>query len=481
LAESDGNLSTVVDWLNHTLLEECEKVIFNGKPTYEEIIGMFFFEYERLSEGAWKGIYEKDKDQFKIDFGKHIEERREKRPYEYIKRMIGDITKSRKKVPCLVFDNTDHFSIDFQEKVFQYARSIYEKEICLVIVPITDKTSWQLSKQGAIQSFENEALFLPTPPAKKIIEKRIDFLERKIEIESNSKGQYFLKRGIKLEIQSIESFVKYLQGIFLRDHNVAKWVGSFSNLDIRRCLDLTRDIIASPHLSLDEFLKAYTFNKKSTDEEESPVRPSRIKNAIIKKFYDCYPINNHMYVQNLFYFSGNANTTPLLSLRLLQVLVDRQNDKGEDNYLTIDQLLDYFNGMGIDRSITLKHLDLLLKKGLIFSYDPTILSISDSNKVEISPSGFEHYLWGLNDNDYLFAMLEVTPITDETFYNLIEDNYYYWEEKNNLMIEFLHYLGKEDKVYCHLPEHISYKGQNVIFKRFKWRRDLMQKWIKQHS
>jgi AAA domain len=121
LGISDGNHQTIIEWMNQTLLEECEKVLYKGKPKYEEIQGMFYFEYERLSEGNWNKLYEKDKEQFKIDFGKHIEERREKRPNEYIKRMIGEITRSRFKVPCIIFDNADHFSIDFQEKVFQYA------------------------------------------------------------------------------------------------------------------------------------------------------------------------------------------------------------------------------------------------------------------------------------------------------------------------------------------------------------------------
>ncbi|MFZ1296666.1 MAG: hypothetical protein WAT16_01380, partial [Saprospiraceae bacterium] len=202
LGLSDGNLSTIVDWLNTTLLEECERVLYNGKPSFEEIQGMFYFEYDRLRTGNWNKLYERDKDQFKIDFGKHIEERRETRPSEYIKRMIGDITKSRLKVPCLFFDNTDHYSIEFQETVFQYARSIYEREICLVIVPITDKTSWQLSQQGAIQSFENEVLYLPMPKPKKIIEKRIEFIQKRITTTGIEKGRYFLDRGIKLEISN---------------------------------------------------------------------------------------------------------------------------------------------------------------------------------------------------------------------------------------------------------------------------------------
>lgn len=145
-----------------------------------------------MRTGNWNKLYERDKDQFKIDFGKHIEERRETRPSEYIKRMIGDITKSRLKVPCLVFDNTDHYSIEFQETVFQYARSIYEREICLVIVPITDKTSWQLSQQGAIQSFENEVLYLPMPKPKKIIEKRIEFIQKELLQPVSKKEDIFL-------------------------------------------------------------------------------------------------------------------------------------------------------------------------------------------------------------------------------------------------------------------------------------------------
>ncbi|MBK7738823.1 MAG: AAA family ATPase [Saprospiraceae bacterium] len=363
LGLSDGNLSTIVDWLNTTLLEECERVLYNGKPSFEEIQGMFYFEYDRLRTGNWNKLYERDKDQFKIDFGKHIEERRETRPSEYIKRMIGDITKSRLKVPCLVFDNTDHYSIEFQETVFQYARSIYEREICLVIVPITDKTSWQLSQQGAIQSFENEVLYLPMPKPKKIIEKRIEFIQKRITTTGIEKGRYFLDRGIKLEISNIGEFVKFLQSIFLSDEYVAKWIGHFANYDIRRCLELTKDIIASPHLSLDELLKTYITGHSEENDRKYEIKPYKIKNALIKRVYTSYPINNHPFIQNLFYLTGNLNTSPILSLRALQVLMDRRNERSkEDNYIKVDQILDYFNAMGIDRSITSKHLDLLLKK-----------------------------------------------------------------------------------------------------------------------
>src|SRR5262249_52987263 len=149
----------------------------------------------------------------------------------------------RHRIPCLIFDNADHFSIEFQERVFQYARSLYEKELCLVLVPITDKTSWQLSRQGALQSFYSESIFLPTPSPRTVLERRVSYLEKTLSREKAESGSgYFVGRGIELSITNLTAFVNCLQGIFVRTGDVAEWIGNLANYDIRRCLDLTRDV-----------------------------------------------------------------------------------------------------------------------------------------------------------------------------------------------------------------------------------------------
>lgn len=474
-----GSDSEITKWLDNTLLDVCEKGLYNGAPSYEEIQGMFYGEYKRLRNGNWKKLYEKDKTQFKIDFGKHIESRRENRPTEYIQKLIGNIVKSRRKIPCIVFDNADHFSIEIQEKVFQYARAIYENEVCLIIIPITDKTSWQLSKQGAIRSYESEVLFLPTPPPRKVIEKRIAYIEDLVETEKAQKGQYFLKKGIRLELQNIEGFVRYLQVVFLQDSLTSKWIGALANYDIRTCLEITKDLIASPHISIDEFLKAYIAGNGIYDNDSYVIKPYRIKRAIIKRNYHSYPVNHHPYIQNLFYAIGDVNTSPLLALRILQVLYDRKTDaSAEDHFIQVSQLLDYFNAMSIDRNITRKHLQFLLSKGLVNSYDPSIIDIDFSKSLEITPSGNEHYYWCINDYDYSFIMLEVTPITDKLFFKSIQDTYYYSQNKSQLIIDFLNYLEEEDLLYCKVPPHIAYNGQRYINERFERVRNVLKKKLK---
>lgn len=479
VGESSGDINNIIDWLNQTLLDTCENILFHGAPTYEQLVSIFYFEYKRLSEGSWKGLYDNNKDQFKIDFGKHIEQRRETRPAEHIKRLIGDITKSRHKVPCIVFDNTDHFGIDFQEKVFQYARSIYEREICLIIVPITDKTSWELSKQGAIQSFENEKLYLPTPPPNKIIERRIQYLQQLMTADEQTKVKYFLAKGIKLEISNIEVFVKCLQQIFLKDPLILKWVGNLSNFDIRRCLDLSRDIIASPQISFEELFAA----RYASAHEELPIKSYKVKNAIVKKTYSSYPTGHHSFVQNLFFSIDNLNTSPILSIRILRLLLDKKLQRNkDDDFLAVNIITEYFSNMGVESMTTLNHLDFLLKKGLIKSYDPTILDINYSKKVELSPSGHEHYTWGFYDDDYLFLMIEVTPITDIELYNFIDQKYYDWDFRNEIILRFLNYLELEDKQFCIIPEYSSYYGQRQILQRFNWRKTALRRWISQkHS
>lgn len=89
---------------------------------------MFFDEYKRWAESSFRDLYKQDKLAFRVKFGEHVEKRREERPAEYVARLLRHVFHMRHKIPCLIFDNADHFSIEFQERVFQYARSLYEKD-----------------------------------------------------------------------------------------------------------------------------------------------------------------------------------------------------------------------------------------------------------------------------------------------------------------------------------------------------------------
>ncbi len=461
LSQSGCDSKTILKWLDEHFLDIAETATFKGlQPTYDELVGMYWGEYTRWRTGTYKHLYDSDKNAFKIKFGEHLEKRREERPHEYIVHLLHRIVKGLSKVPCLVFDNADHFDVPFQEEVFKYAYSIYKESLCMVIVPITDTTSWQLTKEGAIQSFFTESFSLPTPSTELILQRRIDFIEEKIKQEKPQKsGGYFFGKGIPLTIDDIRGFTSCIQAVFLKTEQVANWIGQLSNRDIRRSLQLTREIITSPHIKIEDLLKSYIAKKTVIANEDD------IKTAIIKRRYDVFPSDNS-FVQNIYNLGGNTDTTPLLGVRILFFLREqwKANKDTDEKYISVGVIYEYFRAMGIEQNTLLIWLNNLLKTGLILSYNPLKKEIDEKSRVEISPSGFQHLEWGVYSWIYIEYMSEISPILSEDtverirFYLAYNSPYYY---KKAILI-FIEYLTAEDSYYCNIPKHDRYRGQETL-------------------
>ena len=462
LADSEGDESKVLGWLRGQLLSKAELALGGDVPTWEELIGhMFFSEYQRWSTSTMAPLYKSDKEQFKIEFGKHIESIRRDSPVEYLRGLLRNFVKGRKRLPCLIFDNADHFSIDFQEKVFQFARSLFEQELCVVMMPITDKTSWQLSRQGALQSFENEALLLPTPSAKQVLEKRISFVLKKMEDEVHKdKGTYFVGKGIRVGISDLMKFVRGLQEVFLTTTKPVYVIGQLANHSIREVLELVRDVVNSPHVGLDEVFKAYVL--------ASAVHVPEYKTwkALIRGRYDIYVAQSAKFVHNMFELNTELETSPLLGLRILQALKDAVVSQGEtkSRYMSRMNLLTYVTAMNLERRAVILWLDALLKKALVLNYDPTITDAESATQLEISPSGEQHLYWGRGNYDYLLAMAETTTLLDPAALGALEiANQGLGSRRAQEMIRiFTDYLRREDHLFCRAPDHESYKGQHQL-------------------
>jgi hypothetical protein len=409
-------------------------------------------------------LYETDKDQFKVEFGRHIEDIRKNRPHDFIKRLLHDIVCSRKKVPCIILDNTDHFTIEFQEAVFQYARSVYESDLCIFLIPITDKTSWQLSKQGALQSFESEALYLPVPSAERIIERRISYLMEKLQAgDERQRHEYFFGRGIRLDVKNITAFAVSLNRIFVETRATSDWLGGLANFDIRRMLEITRDVISSPHLPIEELLKAHLAGSALA------VHEWKIKSAIIKRKYDIYPVEEHPFVQNVYSLSSDIPTSPLLGIRILQLLRDAQLRVNEEEraFAPVSAIYEHFNALGIHARVVAPWLEALLRTGLILDYDPTVKNVNDTSRFEISSAGKVHLIWGSTERDYVAAMKEVTPVREKETYEHLREHYRagYSEHWRDSIATFIDYLLEEDARWCEVPDHRHFEGQKRVRRR----------------
>jgi len=470
LKDTEGDEKILHNWLRKKLLEKTENALHGEPPTWHEIIGqMFFSEYQRWSKGSLKHLYEKDKQEFQIQFGNHIEKIRADDPTEYIRGLLRNIVRSRRRLPCLVFDNADHFSIEFQERVFQFARSIYEQDLCVVIMPITDKTSWQLSRQGALQSFENEALLLPTPSPKQVVEKRIEFVRSKLRAgEPKEKDKYFFGKGILIEFNNLERFTVALQEIFLNSDKTASWIGSLTNHDVRSVLELSRDLINSPHLGFDEALKVYMVGSAFVIPEH------KVRHALFKGRYDIFVPASRKYLHNVFNLNSEIQTSPLLGLRILQALKDAAVKHGDtkSSFISKADFMQYMLALQVEPIAVKLWLDVLLKKALVFNYDPTCMDEQSASKIEISPAGDIHLYWGKGNFDYLFSMAETTPIWDKSDFDELNAIYCndllsHHKHAGNLVARFIRYLISEDQIFCRVPDHESYTGQIDLLRKLE--------------
>jgi hypothetical protein len=456
MKNSPGDASGVVPWLDTHLLSAAESAVFPEAPAFSEIEGMFFDEYTRLRKGPWAALYEKDKLEFQTRFGDKVEAMRRGDPHEYIRGLIRHVVNGRQSLPVIIFDNADHFDIDYQQKVYQYARSIYEEALCLVLLPITDRTSWQLTKHGALQSFEHEALFLPTPPTDEIIRKRIAFIERRVDAEKQRPDdRYFLERGISLRLDDVNAFVRTLQRVFLHTSEVSHWIGDLANHDVRRTLNLARAFIASPHLRASDLLKAYIAGS-AVD-----VPLWRCARALVRQHYDVYPAGQHDFVQNVFSLNGDLATTPLLGVRILQLLTDVPVREHEGAVIDVSEIVAYFTGMNIENRAVMLWLDTMLKTGLLLNYDPTVQDIAHASRVEVSPAGRQHLYWATGNAEYVSAMAETTPVLTPATYHEMRQHArdYEWRAR---CVTFLGYLLREDSMYCVLPHHDAYESQRRL-------------------
>lgn len=473
LRDSDGDISSISTWLTDELIGRAEKSLFQKEfLTYEDLQGLFFRQYQSWSLGEYKHLYESDKNQFKIKFGEYVHDIRANDRKKYLDNLLWHATGARKLMPCLVFDNTDHYSQDFQETVFQYAQGLHRSVFSFVICPITDHTIWQLSKAGPLQSYETKAFYLPIPSTKEVLQARILFIREKIHSSGKAPQQYLSQKGIRLSIRDIQAFAACIEEVFINTEYVSRALSWLCNFDIRRSLLLTGRILASPYISIDDLVRTYISGNRLKVAEPS------IRKALLLGDYNQYKADSSEFVLNLFSISSENLTTPLARLSILHLLKNRDSvaTDAEDSYLSTEQIYSYFDAVGINEDATRKHLEKLLEYRCVEPYDPTEESIQDDTRVRITSSGLIHIEFALTDPIYMEHVALTSEVRESTKIDQIRQLFNGhrgklstddWRKAVDL---FSQYCLEQDKVFCSIPNISSYEGQ------LQFRREFANRW-----
>ena len=87
LSKSDGDIKTINAWLNQTVKANLLQLLYDdGMPSYDELQGLYWREYQSRMKGQFKHLYETDKVAFKNKFGEFIDTQISSDIYSYILR-----------------------------------------------------------------------------------------------------------------------------------------------------------------------------------------------------------------------------------------------------------------------------------------------------------------------------------------------------------------------------------------------------------
>jgi hypothetical protein len=460
-----GDPNGIIQWVILRLREKLEAgVCASNPPSYDELIGMFFKEYQRWSVGIRKHLYETNKIEFKDQFGRHIDDLREQRPDEYVRLLLDWAARGHQKLPCLVFDNTDQFPAEIQDAVYQLAHSLESAAPVFNTVPITDRTVWRLSKAGALQSYSARSFYLPVPDAKEIISRRVEFLKGKVRAEPKAAKSYFSARGFQVEINDLAILADAVGKVFVENDYVSGFIGRLGNFDIRRMLKIAERIFLSPELKIDDIIKSKFGGGDVT------ANRYRTHRALVRGEYDRFDENENEFISNLFYCDPQRPASPLLALYLLWLLRQKlysargsQDENVEAAHWSVSDLVQLFEGCAIADDLVIRALNRLYDRRLIEALDPNAKRIGVADKVAIKESGVAHLELLLNSTVYIEQMALVTGVNEAFARDEMRRNNYP-QNMGKLRDAFIRYVLKIDAGRAAIPESSVYE-QVVLARR----------------
>ncbi|HEV2678369.1 MAG TPA: hypothetical protein VGV37_27825 [Aliidongia sp.] len=464
--DASGNERTSIGWMTGQIITSIEKQIFkDGFPNWNDLQALYQGDYVRRSKGVDAQLYNRDKQAFKEKFGQYMDDQVERDREGYLSRLLRDVVDNRKKLPILVVDNTDEFGLEYKEKIFQYCQSIRRgANHCLLIFPATDKSAWQFSKTDIFNIYASKSFFLPTPSPREVFRKRVDYLRGKISDfgVGKTKAGYFMNKGIKVTIPNLEGFASLVENIFVDQDFASRCIGEISNYNIRKTLKLSKRVITSAYLDIEDIVKYYIVGQIKTPSQEG------FMSALMCGDYNYFKNDDDHHIFSIFQVSPGIRQSPLLYLRILLLLRLKHlaSDEDENRYLSAQSIYQYFDIIGISELSIEKSLLALLESELIEPYDLSAPDLSQSQKLAITHSGLAHIEMALFNPVYFEQMALTTRIPDlevvKRLQEILHSDATYDEYTAQLRDVFATYLRAEDAKYTVFPTSVNFDEQRNL-------------------
>lgn len=462
--DATGDEAASLTWFTNSAISQIERKLYaKGFPSWDQLLGLYHLEYVRRSEGADAELYRQDRDQFRREFGDYMKQQVEDDREGYLRRLLRDIVENRKRLPIFVIDNTDEFNIAYKEKIFQYFQALRRHAAhCLLLFPLTDRSAWSFSKTELYNIYSSKSYFLPTPAPREIFRKRLEYLRGKLKPAGKTSGTYDAGVSFKIKLESLEAFASAIEDIFVLQDYISSRLGSLANYNIRKTLELSRRVITSSALGIEDLLKSYVSGN------QSPLAPDVFMRTLLLGDYNFFKRGDRHYLFPIFDVSTEVAQSPLIFIRILALLkaVHDGRSSDETRYISTSSIAQYFDGMGYAETAVEIALGELLQSGLIEPHDPSVKGLALAQRVAINHSGLTHLELALFNPTFFGLMALTVLMTDPEVAKQIRSAYSsndsYGIRMRRVRETFASFLIAEDERFGRVPASEQYNVQKAV-------------------
>lgn len=272
-------------------------------------------------------------------------------------------------------------------------------------------------------AFLSNVYHVTAPSYSQVLQKRIDFTLKKIDLKDASSGHTDLGFKIKLDNQNIIEFLYGLQDSLFKANNekIIDFLNFSTFPNIREGLRLFKLFFTSGYTDVHEYILRVQFNQRDKN-ISIPVHEFIKSIGLYSKLYYNHEISA---IPNLFYPCENCDDHFLKCwiLKYLQVKLEQGGNISKFERYNI--LIEEFTGFGYRFDIINKYLSELLNQEFIES-DELLSDIKWQElpekefNISISPKGY-YYLKELKNHfHYLDLILQDTPIFDSESFSKIK-------------------------------------------------------------
>lgn len=374
----------------------------------------------RLQFGPKQAIYLRKPELFENDLADALFQE-SKDSANLLPKYMQYITGRTGKPFCLVIDNIDRASDQYQRFVYAFVHELSHKIRGIIVISLRETTYWRARKQGFLDTRVSDMVFHVSPPnLKTVISKRLKYLNRQAEDPTDQKAP--APHAIRPYLSSLAERGEYLRRLLLeRDDSARLLITCLANRSVRRAFFLLRQYADSP------------FGWQELDKQ--PVRSHVLRALLLRRSRVFDEANSE--IVNMFSVPKDVRGSHWLPLRLLAYLEwARHGAAGASDSPIVSDVTRDFETWGFPTDLTMRTINRLVAKGLVESDNKFISKPSETEQTldDEHRVNFEDRISLLPAGHYYLTVLATDKI-----YNAYcaGDSFWYDEESfNRFMSEY---------------------------------------------